>query len=209
MVTVDGLTVSVDGHVLRSGISFQLKRGEILRIAGPNGAGKSTLIRMLIEAGLNARREVTYGFQFDLGRTVSHVPQNANETLLPWLSCRENVMIGLSRASKVSVDASFVELASNFLGAKVKGRDVIEALENYKKGVDIFSLSGGERQKLAILRGAICCPRLFVLDEPFAELDKMAVCALEAYLRKFAATGSVILVTHQDVDLAYGTEVNL
>jgi NitT/TauT family transport system ATP-binding protein len=194
--------------VLRAGVSFDLKRGGILRVSGPNGSGKSTLLRTLIRSGSERSPEVLFGIPFDLGRTVSYVPQNANETLLPWLNCADNVMIGLANSEVVRMSSEFEQLASTFLGEDVHGR-LGDALRHYKWGVETPSLSGGERQKLAILRGAVCSPTLLLLDEPFAELDREAVDALVEFLRRFAVGRGIALVTHQEVDLDYCGEVSL
>lgn len=203
-----GLTLRANGHVLQSGVSFDLKEGGILRVSGANGAGKTTLIKTLIRSGTQACPEVTFEIPFELGRSVSYVPQNANETLLPWLDCLENVLIGLARSGRVASPA-FDRLASTFLGQTVCGRGLIAVLRHYKQEVGVADLSGGERQKIAILRGLVCCPRLLLLDEPFAELDKDAIAGLVTYIREFTAAGSIVMVTHQEMDLDYSAEVSL
>jgi len=208
-VSACDLTLRVGGRVLVRGISFELIQGGVLRVSGPNGSGKTTLLRTLIPVSPGPSGLV-YGAPLQLGRTLGYLPQNAHETLLPWLNGRENVLVGLARAADIRLSANFAALTCFFLGDGSKHSDPVDVLESYKRGVDVLSLSGGERQKLAILRAVVCSPRVLLLDEPFAELDGSAVGALVDYIKAFTrAAGSVVLVTHQEVALSYCGEVKL
>jgi ABC-type multidrug transport system ATPase subunit len=103
----------------------------------------------------------------------------------------------------------FVHLARRFLGLDCDNGALLAALRSYKRHVITSELSGGERQKLALLRGLICSPNILFLDEPFAELDREGVAAMVDYLRDFQVGGSVLMITHQDVDLSYSQQMEM
>lgn len=208
-ISVAGLDLVVGHETIRSGVSFEVRKGQIVRIQGANGAGKTTLLRTIIRTAPGGSGCVCFHVPFELGRSAAYVPQNANETLLPWLSCWENVLLGLSRACTVGLGGGFVELARRFLGLPQATGGMVHELRGYKQHVDISELSGGERQKLALLRGLICAPGILLLDEPFNELDREGVAALIGFLKSFVVNGAVLLVTHQEVELAYSSEVKL
>jgi molybdate transport system ATP-binding protein len=169
----------------------------LLVLFGPSGAGKTLTLKAL--AGL---APVTSGHVHVRGvtlvdtergiatptheRRVGYVPQA--QTLFPFLDVAANVAFGLPRHERGSarVSSCLRELG-------------IEHLARARPA----SLSGGERQRVALARALVTEPRLLLLDEPFASIDKNGTLALRALVRDVIARHAipVVLVTH-DADEA-------
>ena len=210
LLTVDGLDITIRGRLLSSGVKFNVGQGDVVRISGKNGSGKTSLLKTLISCAIQSCDKVRMDTTFELGHTVSYIPQDANETLLPWLDSCGNVLLGLAKTNNVRFTNELVTLINNFLDQGETIANPLERLRDYKRNVSTSNLSGGEKQRLAILRGLLCCPQLLILDEPFAELDHHSVSAFVSYLHDFTKRdGAIILVTHQEVDLVYSSEVKL
>lgn len=177
------------------GVSFSLKKGEIMCILGPNGAGKSTLIKCI--AGLLkpatgsvriAGKDIKALRAGDLARQIGYVPQQ-NEVVFPF-TVLDFVVMG--RTPHLSLFSS--------PGAK----DLQIARESLSK-IGLFSLaerplsslSGGQRQMVLIARALAQQPALLLLDEPTSHLDfGNQVLVLET-IQKLASSGiSILMNTH-------------
>lgn len=173
-------------------ISFQTHRREFLCIIGPSGCGKSTLIRIL--AGL----ETLSDGQVLLDNRPVNGPGRERGmvfqgyTLFPWLTVRKNVMFGLRMNNVSRFDAE-------------KQADEWLALIGLEKFADYYphQLSGGMKQRVAIIRALVNKPRILLMDEPFSALDAQTRARMQAYLleiwKKIDIT--VVFITH-DLDEA-------
>ena len=190
------------GIVAARGVDLSVEDGELFVIVGPSASGKSTLLRLV--AGL----ESTDGGSILLdGRRIDGLaPRDRDvamvfqdQVVYPHLNVFENIAFGL-RARGVSRDeiVGRVEGTSSVLG-------VAECLQRPPS-----TLSGGQRRRVALGRGMVLRPKLFLLDEPFAGLDAPLRASTRAELvdlrRKLGAT--MILVTHdQGEALALGDRI--
>jgi NitT/TauT family transport system ATP-binding protein len=173
-------------------ISFQTHRREFLCVVGPSGCGKSTLIRIL--AGLDYQ---TSGQVLLDGKPVTGPGRDRGMvfqgyTLFPWLTVKRNVMFGLEVNKKSKFEAE--REAAQWL-----------ALVGLEKFADFYphQLSGGMKQRVAIVRALANQPRILLMDEPFAALDAQTRQRMQAYLleiwRKIDVT--IVFITH-DLDEA-------
>ena len=154
----------VPGVDVLTGCSVELHEGEIVGIIGPNGAGKSTLVKAIF--GLVAVRsgkvtlrgeDITSRPPHELvARGIGYVPQSAN--VFPSLSVTENLEMGAYLRPK-TFRARFEELAVLFPRLAERRRQ------------RAASLSGGERQMLAMARALMMAPAVLFLDEPSAGLS--------------------------------------
>lgn len=169
---IDELLIHVDnvtgGYVpevdILKGCSLELAPGELVGIIGPNGAGKSTLIKALfglveIRSGKVTYKgeDITHMEAHDLvGRGIGYVPQTEN--VFPSLTIHENLEMGTYLHPK-RFDEQFDVITEMFpkLGER----------ESQRAG----SLSGGERQMLAMGRALMMDPEVILLDEPSAGLS--------------------------------------
>ena len=146
------------------GVSLDIHAGEFFALLGPSGCGKTTLLRML--AGFESPDE---GRILLNGKDIANVlpherPVNMmfqNYALFPHLSVRDNIAFGLKRAgmARSEIDARVAEMV-----ALVK----LEGLEKRKPD----NLSGGQKQRVALARSLARRPKVLLLDEPLAALDK-------------------------------------
>jgi len=173
-------------------VSFQTHRREFLCVIGPSGCGKSTLIRIL--AGLE---DSTSGEVLLEDRPVTGPGRDRGMvfqtyTLFPWLTVKRNVMFGLevNNAGKTEAEAQ----ASQWLDLVGLGKFA----DSYP-----HQLSGGMKQRVAIVRALANQPRILLMDEPFGALDAQTRAKMQAHLqeiwRKIDIT--IVFITH-DLDEA-------
>ncbi len=142
------------------GVSLEVAPAEIVAVIGPNGAGKSTLLKTLF--GLLALRGGTMTFgEEDLGPTspgaraklgMAYVPQEGST--FPELTVYDNLAVSLLRESQLT--------QSRRINAMLESFPALQELRRARAG----TLSGGERQMLAIASAMISEPRFLALDEP-------------------------------------------
>ncbi|MEA2887530.1 MAG: putrescine transport system ATP-binding protein [Bradyrhizobium sp.] len=164
LLRIAGVTKRFGGFTAVDKLSLDIRAGEFFALLGPSGCGKTTLLRMLAgfetpDAGkilLNGR---------DIARALPHQrPVNMmfqNYALFPHLNVRDNIAFGLRRANmpRPQIDARVAEMV-----ALVK----LEGLEKRKPD----QLSGGQKQRVALARSLARRPKVLLLDEPLAALDK-------------------------------------
>lgn len=173
-------------------INLRTHRREFLCVVGPSGCGKSTLVRILAGLEQHSSGEVLLQGQpvTDPGRDRGMVFQGY--TLFPWLTVKKNVMFGLE---------------VNGHGRLECEREAMQWLEliGLEKFADAFpqQLSGGMKQRVAIVRALANQPRILLMDEPFGALDAQTRARMQAHLleiwRKIDIT--IIFITH-DLDEA-------
>jgi sulfate transport system ATP-binding protein len=178
-----GDTVALDG------IDLAVEVGEFVAVLGRSGSGKSTLLRVL--AGLESLSSGTVSWPADGARPhIGVVFQDA--LLMPWLTVLDNVSYGRRFSHRRNgFDAGYV--------ADLTARFGVDGLADRYPA----QLSGGQAQRVAILRAVATRPRLLLLDEPFSALDPATRADLQQWLATLAAElgVTVLLVTH-DVDEA-------
>ncbi len=181
-------------HALRE-IDLDVARGEFISLIGHSGCGKSTLLNLI--AGLLTPTE---GALICDGREIAAPgPERAvvfqNHSLLPWLSCMNNVLLAVE--SVFGGKESAAQL-------KVRARAALELVGMshalHKRPQEI---SGGMKQRVGIARALAMEPKVLLMDEPFGALDALTRAKLQDELLKIVARtqSTVIMVTH-DVDEA-------
>ena len=180
-------------------INLSIKEGEFISIIGHSGCGKSTVLNLI--AGLT---QPTEGLLFCAGREIAGPgPERAvvfqNHSLLPWLTCYENVYLAVDRVFGASADESESK-------AQLKARtDAVLELVGLTHATDKRpnEISGGMKQRVGIARALAMEPKVLLLDEPFGALDALTRANLQDELMKIMAKSgcTAVMVTH-DVDEA-------
>ncbi|WP_040834891.1 ABC transporter ATP-binding protein [Nocardia brevicatena] len=170
------------------GVDLQISVGELLVVLGASGSGKSTLLRVV--AGLD--RLDGGEISWDSGASPATGMVFQQPLLMPWLTVRENVLFGGRFARhRTGFDSGYVDgLLERFGLAALADRRTDQ-------------LSGGQAQRVAVVRAVAVRPRLLLLDEPFSALDPAIRADLQEWLadlvREIGCT--TVLVTH-DIDEA-------
>jgi NitT/TauT family transport system ATP-binding protein len=154
---------TADGKSILHGINLRIASGERVALIGPSGCGKSTLFEMLVgfvrpSSGI-AQIE---GDQLDAQRcpeSVGYIPQDSQEIVLPWLTCRKNINL----AWKIRKDQG----AAPFTPEQLLERTGLSSRADSFPVV----LSGGEQRRVALSMVLSFNPALFLLDEPFTGVD--------------------------------------
>ena len=178
-LTKDFYTKEGEMQVL-SNISFTLFQGEILSLLGPSGSGKSTILNILTKLLEPTSGSVT------INGTVGYMFQK--DHLLEWRSIMDNITLGLEIMHKKN-DKKSMERIERLL----KTYDLWDFRNMYPK-----ELSGGMRQRVALIRTLSVDPDILLLDEPFSALDYQTRLMVNDDVYKIIKNEnkSVILVTH-------------
>lgn len=164
-------------------ISFQISKGEFVSIVGPSGCGKSTLLSLI--AGLNSPEAGTIVLDRSENTKIGYMLQQ--DHLLEWRTIYQNIMLGPEINKTITAEKK--EQALSLL--KDYG---LSRFQNKKPG----ELSGGMKQRAALIRTMMLNPQLLLLDEPFSALDYqtrlMVSSDIGRIIRKSGIT--TLLVTH-------------
>ncbi len=142
-------------------ISFDVYENEFITIVGPSGCGKSTILSIL--AGLTNKSSGNVYFHKDL--TIGYMLQD--DSLFSWRSILDNCLIGLEVANKLTTEN--IEYVNELL----KTYGLYEFKDMYPS-----SLSGGMRQRVALIRTLATKPDILLLDEPLSALDAQSRLAI-------------------------------
>src|SRR3954447_23182484 len=181
-------------HALRD-INLTVAKGEFITLIGHSGCGKSTLLNLI--AGLTT--PTSGALLCDNREIAAPGPERAvvfqNHSLLPWLTCIENVQLAVERVFGThETKAQLIARAKAALA--LVGMD--HALTKRP-----HEISGGMKQRVGIARALAMEPKVLLLDEPFGALDALTRAHLQDELLKIVARtqSTVVMVTH-DVDEA-------
>ncbi|WP_448534638.1 ABC transporter ATP-binding protein [Parathermosynechococcus lividus] len=179
-----------DADILR-GVNVRLEAGELIALIGPNGAGKSTLAKTI--AGLLTPRRGTITLEGEditylrpnqvVKKGIGYVPQIAN--VFRSLTVEENLDMG-----------AFIT-SGNITALKQRVYDTFPRLWE-RRQQRAGTLSGGERQMLAMGRAMMLNPRILVLDEPSAALSPALVSDVFTKIKEINAQGTAIILVEQN-----------
>jgi putrescine transport system ATP-binding protein len=164
LLRIDAVVKNFGGFRAVDRLSLDIRAGEFFALLGPSGCGKTTLLRMLAGFEMPDEGRILLDGR-DIAPVLPHQrPVNMmfqNYALFPHLTVRDNIAFGLRRA-RVPRSESDTRVAEMIALVKLEG------LENRKPD----QLSGGQKQRVALARSLARRPKLLLLDEPLAALDK-------------------------------------
>ena len=197
MLEIKDLQVFYGGIHALQGISLEVPEGKIVSLIGANGAGKSTTLNSIVElvkprsgsivwngmelTGMNTRQIVSSG--------IVLVPEGRH--VFPNLTVAENLTLGAyHRSDKAEIEKDREWVYELFPRLK----------ERMKQSAG--TLSGGEQQMLAVGRGLMTRPKLFMLDEPSLGLAPLIVKDIFEIIRKINSQGTTVLLIEQNAKAA-------
>jgi branched-chain amino acid transport system ATP-binding protein len=195
MLSVQRIHVYYDGLQAIYGVSLSVKAEEFISIIGPNGAGKSTLLKTI--AGLLVPQEGTIQFEgATIHRQAPHRVASMGIALIPeegWLfpqmNVEENLLMG-----------AYVKRVRGILGKQMDFVFGLFPRLKERKRQQAQTLSGGERQMLAIGRGLMADPKLLMLDEPSLGLaPKVVKSILQTLAEIHRQRQTTILLAEQNI----------
>jgi signal transduction histidine kinase/ABC-type branched-subunit amino acid transport system ATPase component len=197
LLSVSGLAVRFGPLRALDGVDLTVRPGEIVALAGENGAGKTTLVRCIAGDIRPASGEIALD-----GKPVSHDPRGVARqgVAVVWqdlalcdnLDIAANLLLGRERRKHLMSDIRFHAAAASML------REHQIALPDTTRAVR--SLSGGQRQLVAVARAMVREPRLLLLDEPTAALGVTESGLVEELIARLRDRGTTILLACHDID---------
>ncbi|MCX7306582.1 MAG: ABC transporter ATP-binding protein [Afipia sp.] len=193
MLDVENLTVSYGAISAVRNVSITVKAGEVVTLIGANGAGKTSIVKAL--SGIVPKASGTTKFRdADIStlpaheitlRGLIHVPEGRK--LVPSMSVEENLMCGAyCRSDKQEIAVDLDAVMTRFPRLRERRRQIAG------------TMSGGERQMLAIGRGLMAKPELLILDEPSLGLAPLLVEEVFNIIAGLKREGKTILLIEQN-----------
>lgn len=170
-----------------NGVDLEVARGEFVSLIGPSGCGKSTLFTLIAGLEQPDGGDLLIDGEQSQQRTgkAGYMPQQP--LLLPWRTVEENVMLGLDvrRVPRQQAQEQAHELLKRF--------GLVEFAQHYPA-----TLSGGMRQRVALLRTVLFNSQFLLLDEPFGALDALTRLVCQMWLLDLwqDVHASVLFITH-------------
>ncbi|OZC46079.1 ABC transporter [Rhodococcus sp. WWJCD1] len=184
-IDVRGLTKSFGDKLVLDGVSFGAQKGEFISIIGPSGSGKSTVFNMLAELDRPDSGTVNVP-------PCAYMPQK--DLLFPWRSVLDNTTLGLEVQGVAKKEAR----------ARARELFPVFGLDGYESARP-SELSGGMRQRAALLRTVVQGRSVLLLDEPFGALDSLTRSDMQSWLQQVWSEfrWTVLMITHDIREAVY------
>ena len=187
-IFLENVSFAYPGEEIFRSFNFTVKGGQWTCLIGPSGCGKSTLLRLIsgtLRESLSGHIRFSHGN--DHNRLTAWMAQK--DLLLPWLTVLDNVCLGARLRGEMSVQ---------------KREKAISLLENaglgeYSNSLPL-ELSGGMRQRVALLRTLMEERSVILMDEPFSALDALTRLKLQDLAASMVKGATVLMVTHDPLE---------
>ena len=187
MLELENISKSFDGMEVLKDISLHIAGGEFVSIVGPSGSGKSTILRLLTQALLADKGDILFNGTPLSQATHAFAFMPQRDALMPWRSVIDNAILGLEVHGMRRRQARAV-------AAPLFERFGLAGFENHYPA----ALSGGMRQRAALLRTVIQRQDMLLLDEPFGALDALTRTQMQEWLQGMWTDHrwTALLITH-------------
>lgn len=194
LLEVKNLTKTYNGKRVVNGVTFSIKRGEIVGLLGPNGAGKTTCFYMIV--GIVSPDE---GKVFFDQQDITHLPIHKRARLgLGYLSQEPSVFRNLTVEENIMAILETLPLSKKERELRLNTLLKELKIEHLRKN-KAYTLSGGEMRRLEITRSLVTNPSFLLLDEPFSGIDPIVVEEAKGLIKELKEKGLGILLTDHNV----------
>lgn len=185
-ISIENATLSYQDHVLFNQLTLSIPANKITCLLGKSGVGKSTLLRLI--AGLVATDDTTnFRGKITSVNQIAYMAQT--DLLLPWLNALDNALLGYRLRNKVTT--ACISRAKNLFAQM----ELTHAENKLPR-----ELSGGMRQRVALIRTLLEDRPIVLMDEPFSHLDAITRFQLQNLTVAFLRGKTVLLVTHDPME---------
>jgi putative hydroxymethylpyrimidine transport system ATP-binding protein len=187
-ICFEDVSLGFNGKKLFEEFSAVVPGGKCTCLLGPSGCGKSTMLGLISgNSSLNYNGRIYFEPASDMVHSIGWMAQS--DLLLPWLSVKDNVLLGAKLRSEVT--SALREKADQLLHeAGLEGKE--EMLPD--------ELSGGMRQRVALLRTLMEERPVILMDEPFSALDALTRMKLQNLSARLTRGKTVLMVTHDPLE---------
>ncbi len=185
-IVLEGINLDFDGQPLFTDLTLTLPGGRTTCILGPSGCGKSTLLKLMAGA---PNLDHTGRIRFEPAADSAVAWMSQNDLLLPWLSLIDNVLLGARLRGSLSREKRAKALNLIQEAGLAGCEDKLPA-----------ALSGGMRQRGALLRTLMEERPVILMDEPFSALDALTRVRLQNLAALLTVGATVVLVTHDPME---------
>jgi len=187
-IVLDNVSLSFAGTVIFENLSLQVEGGKCTCLLGPSGCGKSTLLKMISgNTSIHYQGSISFSPRSRRGNMTAWMSQN--DLLLPWMDVENNVLLGAKLRFKR--DSHQRQQAAKFLTEAGLGEHATSLPA---------VLSGGMRQRVALLRTLMEDRPILLMDEPFSALDALTRIKLQNMAAQMTRGKTVLLVTHDPME---------
>lgn len=214
LLVVDDVTLRFGGVTALDGVTFDIRRGEILGLIGPNGAGKTTCFNAMTGVYQPTSGRVLFQGQSLKGLKRNKITRRGiartfqNIRLFPEMTALENVLVGTDARHRTSVPGALLRLPRHRAEERQGHALAMEMLALVglaeKAGTTARNLPYGDQRRLEIARALATQPQLLCLDEPAAGFNPAEKVALLELIRKVRDSGYTVLLIEHDMRLVMG-----
>jgi len=191
---MEGLTKAFKKRVVVREVSISLDAGEVVGLLGPNGAGKTTTFSMVV-----VLLKPDAGRIYFEGTDITPMPMYRRAKAgIAYLPQEPSVFQQLTVRQNLQAILEYQPLKRGERAARIE-KAMAELNIAHLADSPAYTLSGGERRRTEIARALAIEPRIFLLDEPFAGIDPIAVADLQAIVRNLSERGIGVLITDHNV----------
>ncbi|UDM32053.1 ABC transporter ATP-binding protein [Lentilactobacillus laojiaonis] len=194
VLDIRNITYQVEKQTILNDINWQIEEGSLITVTGPSGSGKSTLMRIIANLQPYSSGEIIYqGKSLDEYDPIKYRQQVSYAFQQPDLF-----------GQTVEDNLRFPYMARNQSFDQNRAYDVLQSVDLSKDYLtrSIDNLSGGEKQRVALIRNIIIMPKVLILDEVTTGLDDVTKTAVRNLIKQVNQSGVTVLqVTHDDAEI--------
>ena len=211
MLKIKSISKHFGGVKALNGLDLEVGEGDIYGVIGPNGSGKSTLINVICGIYRPTKGDVTFH-----GQTLSGKPTHKrlktgiartfqNIRLFPNLTVWQNLWVARNSVEDIKTESSFYRWFGKSIIVKKEIEEMLE-FSNLENRADELasSLAFGEQRRLELARAVATKPRLLLLDEPAAGMNKDEIRDLDSRIRSLQLQGITIILIEHVMELVMG-----